>query len=759
MHDDSCEADDHAPHPAVTDRAATDHAVTDRPVTDRVAAALQLAGAAGAAVAAAPLLTRVGAADLFDLRGAEPALASRLNWPVPPIVTRAQWGANESLRKPGRIYNPTVTKIIVHHTGTPNSITDYPGLARSILSHEVNTGYIDVAYNWLIDPLGRIYEGRWAQAYPGVPHTGESSGKNVQGAHALHFNVNTIGIGLMGDYSGIGPSAAMVEALTTLMTWKCARWGIDPLGATTYFNSQGARVVGLRNICGHRDTYATACPGATVEAMLPGLRVQVASRIAIGATGYWIATGLGEIVAFGNLPNAGSTLGKGLNAPIVGIAGHPSGQGYWLLGRDGGVFTFGAARFYGSTGNLRLNQPIVGMASTVTGKGYWLVASDGGVFCFGDARFYGSTGALRLKSPVLGLTPTSTGKGYWLYARDGGIFSFGDARFYGSTGAMRLNRPVVGMAAPAERRLLDGRGRRWHLQLRPRAVLRLGRQPAAFVALRRDGRVDNGSRLRVAPGRRIGVAVRRRAVPRRCQGPHLRPRGRSRGQLQAAVARRSARRVRGQVESSIHVAAETVVGVERRAHLAPVVEPRVHGGQHLGAHARVLGEVHAPARVDDELVEAVERSMTRARRHVECERPTRGREAEETAAVVLEALQDREERRALVRAESLENRADDRLLAVGHDELVLHEAVRSVDPVPIEHEVEQVEEGGDALYLTAPLAWRVAEPQLVERADRERIEQAVGDPRRRAEQGARRELPHLIASTSGGRRARRGSHA
>jgi hypothetical protein len=441
VHDESCEADDHVSHPA-----GSDHGVTHRAVSRR--AALQLAGTAGAAVAAAPLLTRVSASDLFDLRGAEPALASRLNWPVPPIVTRAQWGANESLRKPGRIYNSTVTKIIVHHTGTPNSITDYPGLARSIFSHEVNTGYIDVAYNWLIDPLGRIYEGRWAQAYPGgVPHTGESNLKNVQGAHALHFNENTIGIGLMGDYSSVGPSAAMVEALKTLMTWKCARWGIDPLGATTYFNSQGARIVGLRNICGHRDTYATACPGATVESMLPGLRVQVASRVAIGATGYWIATGLGEIVAFGNLPNAGSTVGKGLNAPIVGIAGHPSGQGYWLLGRDGGVFTFGAARFYGSTGNLRLNQPIVGMAPTITGKGYWLVASDGGVFCFGDARFYGSTGALRLKSPVLGLTPTSTGKGYWLYARDGGIFSFGDARFYGSTGAIRLARPVVGMAA------------------------------------------------------------------------------------------------------------------------------------------------------------------------------------------------------------------------------------------------------------------------------------------------------------------------
>jgi hypothetical protein len=441
VHDEPREEREHAPSAAMGDRPG------DRIVSRR--AALQMAGTAGAAVAAAPLLARAGTAgDLFRLRGADPAFAARINWPVPSIVTRAQWGANESMRKPGRIYNSFIRKIIVHHTGTPNSITDYPGLARGIFTNEVNNGYIDIAYNWLIDPLGRIYEGRWAQGYPGgAPHTGESNHQNVQGAHALHFNSNTIGIGLMGDYSNVGPSNAMIDALIRLMTWKCARWGIDPLGANTYVTSQGATVTGLANICGHRDTYATACPGATVEAMLPNLRTQVASRLAIGATGYWIAAGTGELLAFGNLPNAGNLVGKGLNAPIVGIAGNPSGQGYWLLGRDGGIFTFGAAGFYGSTGSMRLNKPIVGMAPTKSGRGYWLVASDGGVFCFGDAKFYGSTGAMRLNSPVLGLTPTPTGKGYWLYARDGGIFCFGDAKFFGSTGAIHLNRPIVGMAA------------------------------------------------------------------------------------------------------------------------------------------------------------------------------------------------------------------------------------------------------------------------------------------------------------------------
>ncbi len=411
--------------------------------------AMQLALGAGAAAVASPYLTRFEqGSSLVDLGGAQPILSQHPDWPTPRLVTRAQWGADEALRNTDPVFNSIVRKIIVHHTGTPNDITDYPGLLRSIFRSELNNGYIDVAYNWLIDPDGRIYEGRWAQAYPdGVPHTGERGRENVQGAHSLHFNVDTIGIGLMGDYSTRAPSRKMISALVTLLTWKCARWGIDPLGTTPYVDSQGARVAGLANICGHRDTYATACPGATVEGMLPSLRTQVAARVAVGATGYWIASGTGKVFSFGNLVNAGSVRARALKTPIIGVCGRQTGRGYWMFGSDGRVFPFGDAKSFGSTGGRRLNEPIVGMAATPSGKGYWLVARDGGVFCFGDARYFGSTGAMKLNSPVLGLTPTSTGKGYWIYARDGGIFCFGDARFWGSTGAMRLNRPIVGMAA------------------------------------------------------------------------------------------------------------------------------------------------------------------------------------------------------------------------------------------------------------------------------------------------------------------------
>jgi hypothetical protein len=159
------------------------------------------------------------------------------------------------------------------------------------------------------------------------------------------------------------------------------------------------------------------------------------------------ATGFDDTVyAFGTASFRGSTSGRHLNSPIVGMASTANGKGYWLVASDGGIFGFNAP-FFGSLGNRHLNSPIVGMAATPSGKGYWLVAGDGGVFCFGDARFYGSTGSLRLNAPITQIVPGPKGRGYWLMASDGGVFTFGSARFHGSTGNRRLNAPVIGMTA------------------------------------------------------------------------------------------------------------------------------------------------------------------------------------------------------------------------------------------------------------------------------------------------------------------------
>ena len=358
----------------------------------------------------------------------------------PPIISRAQWGANEALRKGTPSFAP-LGRIIVHHTVTPNGDANPAATVRGVLAHHTGgNGWDDIGYNFLIDQQGRIYEGRFARPYASgeVPTGEDSQRRGVIGAHAMNNNAGTVGIALLGTYTAAPAPAAQVAALERLIAWKGDRHNLDLANPAT--------------VVGHRDVFQTSCPGESVQRLLGSIRnnanaIKFISQAPGNTPGYWVAASDGRVIPYGNAANYGSMGGRGLNAPIRSMTPTPSGRGYWLMGGDGGIFSFGDAGFYGSTGAMRLNQPVVGMATTPSGKGYWLVASDGGIFSFGDAGFHGSTGAMRLNKPVVGMTPSPSGKGYWLVASDGGIFSFGDAGFHGSTGAIRLNQPVVGMAA------------------------------------------------------------------------------------------------------------------------------------------------------------------------------------------------------------------------------------------------------------------------------------------------------------------------
>ncbi len=422
-----------------------------------------------------------GSAAISDVIGsdaiahASPAWRPDLSWPVPPIVTRAEWGANERLRKAAPDYDTHVEKFVVHHTVTPNHPSDPAAVVRSIMAFHTSREYIDIAYNFLIDEQGRIYEGRWARDYPpGVPHTTETRWhRQVRGAHALHFNNRTIGIALLGTFTHVAPPPPMLHGLIELLAWKCARWGIDPLGHSNYVDSIGGHHV-MTNIVGHRDTYATLCPGSPTETLLPHVRRTVAARIserhaqlsrsrhgpfwavasdgtivsaggappitdwrahAAGvvavahsrAGGMWLLTPQGGVLAEGGAPFHGDLAGRPLHAPVVGIAGTRSGHGYWIVARDGGVFTFGDAGYHGSLGNRRLWAPIVAIAGTRKGAGYWLLGADGGVFTFGDAGFHGSAAARAAGDVAVALLPSASGRGYHIVHRSGQLRHFGDA--------------------------------------------------------------------------------------------------------------------------------------------------------------------------------------------------------------------------------------------------------------------------------------------------------------------------------------------
>jgi hypothetical protein len=387
--------------------------------------------------------------------------------PQPSVITRAEWGADESMKGSDPPEFAPITRLAIHHTAGAEG-DDPAATVRAIYAyHTQSNGWNDIGYNFLVDGAGRIYEGRYAREYArGEIPTGETADRlGVTGAHIASNNTGTVGIALLGNFSDdTRPTAAAVAAAERMFAWKADRHDIDVLGRTNWSTGEQSTLIG------HRDAGTTACPGDRLYELLPAMRQRIASAVGPVSpkpttTGYWVLGRDTGLYTFGNAPFHG---GAGeIPAPAVSMSPTRTGLGYWLLSANGRVSAYGDAVFYGSTEAMRLNAPAVRLEPTRSGKGYWIQAADGGIFSFGDAAFYGSTGDLKLNSPVISMSATASGRGYWLLAGDGGVFTFGDGLFHGSTGSMKLNAPVVSMAPHP-----NGRG--YWLQARDGGIFSFG---------------------------------------------------------------------------------------------------------------------------------------------------------------------------------------------------------------------------------------------------------------------------------------------
>ncbi|MGC5565812.1 peptidoglycan recognition protein family protein [Streptomyces sp. FR-108] len=183
----------------------------------------------------------------------------------PRIVTRRGWGADEGLRESNFSYTKTVKAVFVHHSASGNNYrcAQAPSVIRSIYRYHVkSSGWRDIGYNFLVDKCGNIYEGRAG----GVA-------KPVMGAHTLGFNSKSMGIAVLGSFGTANPPAAAVKAVAKLTAWKLGLYGANPRGKT-YLKSGGGNLyrkgknVRLNVISGHRDGFATECPGGRLYAKL-----------------------------------------------------------------------------------------------------------------------------------------------------------------------------------------------------------------------------------------------------------------------------------------------------------------------------------------------------------------------------------------------------------------------------------------------------------------------------------------------------------
>ncbi|MEU0950189.1 peptidoglycan recognition protein [Streptomyces canus] len=275
-----------APQRAVAPRSASYSAPRPAPTAepaevlaalDASAANADLAGLDGPGATEIPALDRQQTEqELFVLRAGELTGQQRVKpyiGPRPRIVTRHGWGADEGLRARKFVYTKKVKAAFVHHTASGNgySCTQAASLIRGIYRYHVKSmGWRDIGYNFLVDKCGNIYEGRAG----GVA-------KPVLGAHTLGFNSNSMGIAVLGSYGSKKPPAAVTKAIARLAAWKLGLHGANPKGKT-YLKSGGGNLypkgkkVRLNVISGHRDGFATECPGWQLYRKLGSTRATAA---------------------------------------------------------------------------------------------------------------------------------------------------------------------------------------------------------------------------------------------------------------------------------------------------------------------------------------------------------------------------------------------------------------------------------------------------------------------------------------------------
>lgn len=200
----------------------------------------------------------------------------------PAVVTRAQWGANESwrTRSPGcdgkPDYASTLKGATLHHTAGVNtySAAEVPGIVRSIYAfHTAPTGnaWCDIGYNALVDKFGRVFEGRFG-----------GLDRPVVGAHAGGFNTGSFGISMIGSYDQVSVPPAVISSVAGMIAWKFALHNVAPQGRVDYISGGSSkypagRVVDLPTIFAHRDVGLAVCPGANGYAQLPAVRNQVSA--------------------------------------------------------------------------------------------------------------------------------------------------------------------------------------------------------------------------------------------------------------------------------------------------------------------------------------------------------------------------------------------------------------------------------------------------------------------------------------------------
>lgn len=158
---------------------------------------------------------------------------------APRVISRADWKAAPPTGK-GRPHVPD--RITIHHTGSVYAGDPEAGEYLRLVQkyHQGDRGWIDIAYHYLIDLDGNVYEGRDPQLVGDTATDYDPKG---------HLSVC-----LIGDYETQEPTAEQLASLMDTTRWLATRYNVR-----------------AENIEAHRDHASTLCPGKNLYAHMESI--------------------------------------------------------------------------------------------------------------------------------------------------------------------------------------------------------------------------------------------------------------------------------------------------------------------------------------------------------------------------------------------------------------------------------------------------------------------------------------------------------
>jgi N-acetylmuramoyl-L-alanine amidase len=166
-----------------------------------------------------------------------------------PALCKAAWGASPNL---GEFTPHTIERFTVHHTAAFLKSPGYaPARARQHQKFHLSKGWPDLAYHFLIDSLGNVYEGRPIDAVGDTATSYDPTG---------HFL-----IAAEGSFSEQGLPAIQLAGMAELLAWAAVTYNVDP-----------------SRMRGHKDwAPETSCPGNAVYAVIADGTLEAMMRDAI----------------------------------------------------------------------------------------------------------------------------------------------------------------------------------------------------------------------------------------------------------------------------------------------------------------------------------------------------------------------------------------------------------------------------------------------------------------------------------------------